>query len=133
MVPRAAVLAQMTMVMIAQASLGAVAGMAATPAAHTAIAPVLPVPSVIIPTAMPVFQATEAAPVTFPRGGFSPAPMPDPDSAAPAGSADPHTTFAPVIYGQARTFSSDSAAQGSTQHGRLTQPATGVAMNVPLN
>jgi hypothetical protein len=91
-------------------------------------------PEVIAPGAVPTLPVIRSDPgsVVAASGDYGAAPMPD-DAEAPVGAADAQVRVRPTMFFQKSHYDGDGYAPGSDDHAKAVQPATGVALDVPLN
>ncbi len=101
-------------------------------AAQAGAAPVTP--EVIAPGALPIFQVirSDSGPVVGTSGAYGAAPMPD-DADAPVSVAAAQVRVRPTMFFQQSHYNGDGYAFGSDDRAKTVQPATGVAVDVPLN
>jgi hypothetical protein len=85
-----------------------------------------------LPT-LPVIRS-DSGPLIVASGSFRAAPMPDDTANAPAVVAeDGQMRFRPTMFFQKNPYSGDGYAPGSDDREKAVHPATGVAVDVPLN
>lgn len=68
-------------------------------------------------------------------GGYTPAPMPDSDEAAPAAPASNEPQWSPSLFRPGHTYRGEGFVPGSSvqaSQNRNIRPAPGISLNVPL-
>ena len=95
----------------------------------------LPAPEVIAPSDLPTVPVlrSDSAPVVVASGSYRAAPMPDDNASAPVVTESGEMRLRPTMFFQKNHYDGDGYAAGSDDHAKTVQPATGVAVDLPLN
>ncbi len=115
------------------ASVSAASGM---PTASAASQPATLAPEVIAPGELPALPVIRSDSTSFKisAGTYRAAPMPDDEASAPASGADDRQMrVRPTMFFQKSHYDGDGYAPGSDDHAKAVQPATGLAVDLPLN
>lgn len=95
--------------------------------------PILPSTTVVPQGTYPAQTPSQMAAAD--PGGYTPAPMPDSDEAAPTAPASNEAQWSPSLFRAGHTYRGEGFVPGSSVQGsqnRNVRPAPGISLNVPL-